>query len=82
MHIILLLLLALSSPSLRRPLPLALIVHRNALLPSPASIHLLLHVGPVLDVLVEAADVAAYFVPWFEAEGDQGDEALSNSGGG
>lgn len=32
-------------------------------------------VGPVLDVLVEIADVAAYFMVGLEGEGDDGDEA-------
>jgi hypothetical protein len=38
-------------------------MHRYTL---PTAIHLLLYIGSVLDVLVEAADVAANFVPWFE----------------
>ena len=40
-----------------------------------STVHLILHVRPVLDVLVEAADVAGDFVPGLHAEGDDGDEA-------
>ena len=40
-----------------------------------AALHLLLHVGAVLDVLPEVADVAADLVVGLEREGDDGDEA-------
>lgn len=39
------------------------------------SVHLLLHVRAVLDVLPEIADVAADFLVGLEREGDDGDEA-------
>jgi hypothetical protein len=39
------------------------------------SAHLLLHVGTVLDVLVEVADVAPDLLVWLEREGDNGYEA-------
>lgn len=42
--------------------------------PAP-SFDLLLHVGSVLDVLPEIADVAADFLVGLHAEGDHGDEA-------
>lgn len=38
-----------------------------------ATIHLLLHVGSVLEVLVESADVAGDLVPGLEGVGDQWD---------
>lgn len=44
-------------------------------MPAASSVHLLFHVGPVLYVLVEVADVAVDFVPGFEGEGYQRDEA-------
>lgn len=42
---------------------------------SAGALHLLLHVGAVLDVLPEVADVAADFLVGLEREGDDGDEA-------
>jgi hypothetical protein len=50
----------------------ALILHRYR---RSTAIHLLLDVRSVLDVLVEAADVAGDLVPGFEGEGDNRDEA-------
>lgn len=41
----------------------------------PVSTHLRLHVRPVLDVLVEVADVAANFLVGFKREGNHRDEA-------
>jgi hypothetical protein len=35
----------------------------------PSAIHLLLYVRPILDILVELADVAVYRVPRLEGEG-------------
>lgn len=60
----------LTLPPLRRT---ALIMHRYTL---PTTVHLLLYVGSVFDVLVESADVAANFVPRFERERNDRDEAL------
>ena len=40
----------------------------------PSAIHLLLHVRPVLDILIEPADVAIDGVPWFEGERYDRDE--------
>lgn len=37
-------------------------------------VHLLLNVGSVLDVLMEAADMAAHIVIWLHAERDDGDK--------
>lgn len=37
--------------------------------------NLLLHVGPILDVLPEIANVAANFLVGLQAKGDDGDEA-------
>lgn len=62
----------LSIPALRRLLSLIL---QRYLCSSCSSIHLLLYVRPVLDVLFELADVAGYGVPGFEAEGDERHEA-------
>lgn len=53
------------------PLPA---MHHNRLAVMSA-VDLLLHVGPVLDVLPEIADVAADFLVGLEREGDQRDEA-------
>jgi hypothetical protein len=37
-------------------------------------VHLLLYVRPVLEILLESADVAGYLLPGFEAEGDDRNE--------
>jgi hypothetical protein len=68
---ILWLLLSTIRPALRRPS-----LHRN-LLPSCSSsrLHHILHVRPVLEVLVEFANVAADVLVGLEAEGYDGDEA-------
>ena len=42
---------------------------------SSSALHLLLHVGAVLDVLPEIADVAADLLVGLERERDDGDEA-------
>jgi hypothetical protein len=49
-------------------------VHHNRRL-SCTALHLLLHIGPVLDVLPEIADVAPDFLVRLERKGDDGDEA-------
>jgi hypothetical protein len=70
-RLLLILLLSTVCPALRRPS-----LHRN-LLPSCSSsrLHHILHVRPVLEVLVELANVAADVLVGLEAEGDDWDEA-------
>lgn len=50
-------------------------IHRD-IVPSSASVHLVLHIGSVLDVLVKATYMAGDFVPGLKAEGDEGDCAI------
>ena len=47
-------------------------MHRDT---RPSAIHLLLYIRPVLEILVEFADVAVDCVPWFEGERYDRDEA-------
>jgi len=59
----------LTVPPLRRAR--LLVVHRDGL---ALSVHLLFHVGPLLDVLMAVADMAIDLVPGFEREGYDGHE--------
>lgn len=51
---------------------MSLVLHGD-LLSSAPSIHLLLYIRSVFEVLLEVADVAVYGLPGFEGEGDDGD---------
>lgn len=55
----------MTSPSL-----IATLILHGYILSASSSVHLLLHIGPVLDVLVESANVAGDIVIRFEGEGD------------
>jgi hypothetical protein len=50
-------------------------MHHNRRLLRSATLYLLLHIWPVLDVLAEMADVASDFLVRLERERDDGDEA-------
>lgn len=58
-------------PSMSLPIPT---MHHDRRLPA-STLHLLLHIRSVLDILPEIADVAANFLIRLERERDDGDEA-------
>lgn len=65
--------LVLRHAARRRSMAIPAMHHDRGL--SAGALHLLLHVGAVLDVLPEVANVAADFLVRLEREGDDGDEA-------